>query len=56
MENTASVRRKIKPKDWDPNESSEFSGDKAAAKERLLKLNQELRLQELLYAEGNTKS
>lgn len=48
-----SPKDKIKLKDWDPNESSEFSGDKAAAKERLTKLNQELEaLQELLYAEG----
>jgi len=51
-----SPKDKIKLKDWDPNESSEFSGDKAAAKERLLKLNQELDgLQELLYAEGKHK-
>ena len=51
-----SRKDKIKLKDWDPNETSEFSGDKAAAKERLLKINQELdELQELLYAEGQHK-
>jgi polyphosphate kinase 2 (PPK2 family) len=51
-----SPKDKVKLKDWDPNESSEFSGDKAAAKECLLKLNQELEaLQELLYAEGKHK-
>ena len=51
-----SPKDKVKLKDWDPNESSEFSGDKAAAKKCLLKLNQELEaLQELLYAEGKHK-
>jgi PPK2 family polyphosphate:nucleotide phosphotransferase len=48
-----SPKDKIKLKDWDPNESSEFDGDKAAGKERLLKLNEEFEeLQEMLYAEG----
>jgi PPK2 family polyphosphate:nucleotide phosphotransferase len=47
---------KILLKDWDPNETSEFSGDKAAAKKRLLTLSQELEvLQELLFAEGKHK-
>ena len=51
-----SPKDKIKLKDWDPNESSEFDGDKAAGKERLLKLNQEFEeLQEMLYAEGKHK-
>lgn len=46
----------IKLKDWDANESSEFSGDKVARKERLLKLNTELdTLQETLYAENKHK-
>ena len=46
----------IKLKDWDPSDTSEFSGDKAAAKERLLKFNLELDgLQELLFAEGKHK-
>jgi PPK2 family polyphosphate:nucleotide phosphotransferase len=51
-----SSKDKIKLKDWDPNETSEFSGDKATAKVRLSKLNKELdALQELLYAEGMHK-
>jgi len=51
-----SPKDKIKLKDWDPTESSEFEGDKAAGKERLLKLNQDIEgLQEMLYAEGKHK-
>lgn len=51
-----SPKDKIKLKDWDPNDSSEFDGDKAAGKEHLLKLNAELeQLQEMLYAEGKHK-
>ena len=51
-----SPKDKIKLKDWDANECSEFPGDKNAGKERLLKLNSELEgLQEMLYAEGQHK-
>lgn len=51
-----SPKDNIKLKEWDPNETSEFSGNKAAAKERLQKLKQELDgLQELLYAESKHK-
>lgn len=49
-------KEKVNLKDWDPNDCSEYPGDKTAAKERLVKLNQELeQLQELLYAEGKHK-
>jgi PPK2 family polyphosphate:nucleotide phosphotransferase len=41
---------------WDPNEISEWSGDKKKAKEKLLELNKKLeQLQELLYAQHKHK-
>ena len=44
---------KIQLKDFDPNDSSEFEGNKKDGKEALLKLNKEIeKLQELMYAEG----
>lgn len=42
----------IKLADWDPDDQSAFEGGKAKAKDKLLRLNNELAvLQELLYAE-----
>ena len=47
------VKGKIKLKDYDPNDSRLFEGNKKDSKEALLKLNTELAaLQEQLYAEG----
>jgi len=47
------VKGKIKLKDYDPNDSRLFDGNKKDSKEALLKLNTELAaLQEQLYAEG----
>jgi len=47
------VKGKIKLKDFDPNDSRLFDGNKKDSKEALLKLNTELAaLQEQLYAEG----
>jgi PPK2 family polyphosphate:nucleotide phosphotransferase len=47
---------KIKLKDWDPNDTGDYKGEKDEAQEKLEELNQELeRLQELLYAEGKHK-
>ena len=47
------VKGKIKLKDYDPNDSRLFDGNKKDNKEALLKLNTELAaLQEQLYAEG----
>jgi len=48
--------QKIKLKDWDPNETSEFKGDKSDGKARIQKLSGQLELlQELLYAEHKHK-
>ncbi len=48
--------KKVSLNDWDPNDKSEFKGNKDKAAERLLELNNELEeLQELLYAEGKHK-
>ncbi len=47
---------KVRLKDFDPNDTSEFKGDKEEAQQELEKLNTELeRLQECLYAEGKHK-
>jgi PPK2 family polyphosphate:nucleotide phosphotransferase len=47
---------KVKLKDFDPNDSSEFDGNKKDGKEALLKLNKEIEaLQELMYAEGKKR-
>ncbi|MEL7626931.1 MAG: polyphosphate kinase 2 family protein [Anaerolineaceae bacterium] len=47
---------KVKISDFDPNDSSEFDGNKKDGKEALLKLNVELAgLQELMYAEGKKR-
>jgi len=47
------VKGKIKLKDYDPNDSRLFDGNKKDSKEALLKLNTELAaLQEQLFAEG----
>ena len=47
---------KVKLKDFDPNDSSEFDGNKKDGKEALLKLNKEIeKLQELMYAEGKKR-
>lgn len=47
---------KINLKDWDPDETSEFKGDKAKVEPRLLELTKELEsLQGLLYAEHKHK-
>ncbi|NLC13532.1 MAG: polyphosphate kinase 2 family protein [Chloroflexi bacterium] len=47
---------KVKLKDFDPNDSSEFDGNKKDGKEALLKLNKEIeQLQELMYAEGKKR-
>jgi len=41
---------------WDPGDTSAFDGSEEAARDRLLKLNQQLEdLQELLYAEGKRR-
>lgn len=48
--------KKVNLNDWDPNDKSEFKGNKEKGAERLLELNRELEeLQELLYAEGKHK-
>lgn len=48
--------KKVSLNDWDPNDKSEFKGNKDKAAERLLELNKELEgLQELLYAESKHK-
>ena len=47
---------KVKLKDFDPNDSSEFEGNKKDGKEALLKLTKEIEaLQELMYAEGKKR-
>ena len=47
---------KIKLADWDPNDTSEFKGDKEQGRIEIEKLNHRLeRLQELLYAEHKHK-
>lgn len=47
---------KVKLEDFDPNDSSEFDGNKKDGKEALLKLNKEIeKLQELMYAEGKKR-
>ncbi len=47
---------KIKIKDFDPNDSSEFEGNKKDGKEAILKVNKEIeKLQELMYAEGKQR-
>lgn len=47
---------KVRLKDFDPNDTGEFKGDKEEGQEELEKLNAELeRLQESLYAEGKHK-
>lgn len=47
---------KVKLKDFDPNDSSEFDGNKKDGKEALLKLNKEIEaLQELMFAEGKKR-
>ncbi|MCW1968180.1 MAG: polyphosphate kinase 2 family protein [Anaerolineae bacterium] len=47
---------KVNLKDFDPNDASEFNGNKEDGKKRLAKLNAEIEsLQELLYAEGKRK-
>ena len=47
---------KVIMKDFDPNDSSEFDGNKKDGKEALLKLNKEIEaLQELMYAEGQKR-
>jgi len=47
---------KVKLKDFDPNDSSEFDGNKKDGKDALLKLNKEIEaLQELMYAEGKKR-
>ncbi len=47
------IKGKIKLKDYDPNDSKLFDGNKKDGKEALQKLNAELELlQEQLYAEG----
>ena len=47
---------KVKMNDFDPNDSSEFDGNKKDGKEALLKLNKEIEaLQELMYAEGQKR-
>jgi len=47
---------KIKIKDFDPNDSSEFEGKKKEGKEAILKVNKEIeKLQELMYAEGKKR-
>ena len=46
----------ISLEDWDPNDTSEFVGDKSSGKKHLKVLNREIeRLQELLYAEDRHK-
>jgi PPK2 family polyphosphate:nucleotide phosphotransferase len=47
---------KVKLRDWDPNETSAFDGNKTEGRERLLALNEKLEaLQEVLYAEHKHK-
>ncbi len=47
---------KINLKDWDPNDTGEYEGEKDEAKAKLEELNAKLEvLQELLYAEGQHK-
>ncbi|NIP30250.1 MAG: polyphosphate kinase 2 family protein [Candidatus Dadabacteria bacterium] len=48
--------KKIKLKDWDPDDKSEFDVEKEIGEEEVLRLNDELEhLQEFLYAEGKNK-
>lgn len=48
--------RKVKLADWDPNDTSEFKGDKEQGRIEIEKLNHRLEgLQELLYAEHKHK-
>lgn len=48
--------QKVKLKDWDPNDTCSFKGNKDEARKQLLKLNEDLEgLQELLYAEHKHK-
>lgn len=48
--------KKIKLKDWDPDDKSEFDEDKEDGTKEVLRLNDELEhLQELLYAEKKNK-
>jgi Uncharacterized conserved protein len=50
------IKGKIKLKDYDPNDSKLFDGNKKDGKEALQKLNAELELlQEQLYAEGKRR-
>ncbi|MDD2521842.1 MAG: polyphosphate kinase 2 family protein [Anaerolineaceae bacterium] len=47
---------KVKMKDFDPNDASEFDGKKKQGEKALLELNKEIEgLQELMYAEGKKR-
>lgn len=49
-------KQKVSLKEWDPDDTSAFKGNKKDGEAHLLKLNEELEpLQELLYAEGKRR-
>lgn len=48
--------KRVNLKEWDPDDTSAFDGSEEEARDRLVKLNQQLEdLQELLYAEGKRR-
>ena len=51
-----SGKGKIRLKDFDPNDASEFDGKKKAGEEALIKVNQDIEaLQEQMFAEGKRR-